>query len=174
MADDSNLLTARQVESATFKTSIRGYDPGEVDAFVDKIIESLSRHESGRRGGREIITSDQITVATFSTTLRGYDLNGVDDFLDDVVATLRHYESGGRLRRNEANEPAPRKGTRSAPFKRRASLPSQAKRPQPSPSDIETDAEQPASIPDDDVVEEYRPRSSDELLEQAKKWLDRS
>ena len=175
MADDRELLTARQVGSTAFQTSLRGYDVDEVNALMARITETLSHHESRRRSGPETITSDEITIAVFSTSLRGYDLNEVDDFLDDVVATLHHYESGGRRSEDHTGESTRRKGTRSAPFKRRATLSSRATRPRPSPSvDTESDSEPLASIAEKEVVEEFRPRTSEELLDQAKKWLDRS
>jgi DivIVA domain-containing protein len=97
------LLTANDVRKKQFGTTrLRpGYDPEEVDAFLDEIAAALDRlaaeraRLSGTRGGPSpqapgSLTSADVERKQFSTTRMrpGYEQKDVDDFLDLAAAEL--------------------------------------------------------------------------------------
>lgn len=59
-----------------------GYDPGEVDAFVDRVVAAL--------GGAGGLSAEQVRAVRFTPVrLReGYTMGDVDDWLDDVARAL--------------------------------------------------------------------------------------
>lgn len=162
-------LSARDIEEATFSTSLRGYDLDEVDALLERVADTLAK----RAGSDHRITADDIERATFSTSLRGYDLDEVDDFLDLVVETLRQYEPGTpRTERDKTRRG--RKAAKSGFTRRKPRLPIEARRRSGTDSTGEYKPEPEAPTRKESGTDSSgRPMSSDELLEQAKKWLDR-
>lgn len=88
------MLTARQVSEQTFGTGLRGYETGEVDEFLARVVKSLTSWELGKAGS---VTSLDVQQVTFGTAHHGYELSEVDAFLDQVVAALRtHERNAGR------------------------------------------------------------------------------
>ncbi|MGO1049563.1 MULTISPECIES: DivIVA domain-containing protein [unclassified Crossiella] len=79
-------LTPTDVRTVEFSTSSllrRGYDEGEVDAFLDRVEATLL--------GKDSVTARDVDEVTFSKPplgRRGYNVDEVDAFLDQVVATL--------------------------------------------------------------------------------------
>lgn len=67
-----------------------GYDPGEVDAFVDRVVAAL--------GGAGGLSAEQVRAVRFTPVrLReGYTMGDVDDWLDRVVAALGDGADGVR------------------------------------------------------------------------------
>jgi len=144
---DSDPVTAREAESVEFNTSLRGYSKSEVDFLLQKAVVALRSFESksGSLPGR--LTALDTEQSTFTTTLKGYDLNEVDDFLDRVVGTLDSYESEPmEWKRDDA-----RLVTAIEPA-------------------VETSSNLIDSDPED--ISPSEPLSSEEILAQAKKWLE--
>ncbi|WHT20721.1 DivIVA domain-containing protein [Crossiella sp. CA-258035] len=79
-------LTPKDIREVEFSNSTllrRGYDEGEVDAFLDRVEATLR--------GADSVTARQVDEVTFSKPplgRRGYNVDEVDAFLDQVVVTL--------------------------------------------------------------------------------------
>ncbi|MCT7661016.1 DivIVA domain-containing protein [Mycobacterium deserti] len=85
-------LTADDVRSASFSRPFgqQGYNPGEVDAFVEMIAGRLERANA--------LTADDIGGVKFGRPrafVRGYDPHEVDEFLAAAAETLARLDSFG-------------------------------------------------------------------------------
>jgi len=83
-------VTARDAVHAPFRL-VRfraGYDPTQVDDFMDKVAVALREATSG---GVPALSVNDIFDAQFQRTrfALGYDRNDVDDFLDRTADTLQ-------------------------------------------------------------------------------------
>ncbi|WP_081913118.1 DivIVA domain-containing protein [Glycomyces sp. NRRL B-16210] len=82
------ILTPEEIHSVRFKTVrlSEGYDEGEVDAFLDRVILALMEPEAGPQR----MVPEAVRNSQFATTrLReGYDMDEVDAFLDQVELEL--------------------------------------------------------------------------------------
>jgi DivIVA domain-containing protein len=76
-----------------FKKVRRGYRVSEVDQFLAKVAEDLTRLRDHLGRGtvpvEPLLTPEQVERHTFNGTWRGYAMPAVDEFLDEVVAELR-------------------------------------------------------------------------------------
>ena len=78
----------------------RGYDPAQVDAFLDRCAAALALRaadfpELHGRGGLVTgprVTPEQVAQAQFRVRMRGYGLDEVDALLDRVEAALRQVD----------------------------------------------------------------------------------
>ena len=117
------VLTSRDVTSKKFvSTRFReGYEQGQVDAFMQKVAETLRAWETGAAVGAPqpdddggapghgarpagALTSEDVLNKKLQVTRfrEGYEQDEVDELLDDVVQTLRAWETGA-----EAAAPQP-------------------------------------------------------------------
>ncbi|MBB2922370.1 DivIVA domain-containing protein [Cellulomonas cellasea] len=84
-------LSAGDVREVRFtRTSFReGYDPDEVDAFLERVATTLGAFASGRPLEAPL-TREHVEAVRFRPTKfrEGYDQDEVDDFLDLVAAAL--------------------------------------------------------------------------------------
>ncbi|NNH71508.1 DivIVA domain-containing protein [Nocardia uniformis] len=85
-------MTPEEVRRKRFgKARHHGYDPAEVDAFRERIADTLL--------GRDHLSAADIRQAHFGTPPfghRGYDQEQVDDFLDHVCIELEYLRRGRR------------------------------------------------------------------------------
>ena len=112
------VLTSRDVTSKKFvSTRFReGYEQGQVDAFMQKVAETLRAWETGAAAGAPqpddggapghdarpagapagALTSEDVLNKKLQVTRfrEGYEQDEVDELLDDVVQTLRAWETG--------------------------------------------------------------------------------
>ena len=103
-ADDAP-VTAAEVREVVF-TTVRfaeGYDPEEVDALLDEVVETLESRDEPR------LTADDVVNRRFRATKfrAGYHQDEVDVFLDRVVETLRRRtgEAGREPLRDDGSAP---------------------------------------------------------------------
>lgn len=86
-------LTSGELADAKLST-IRfraGYEPREVDDFLNSVAESLQAWESRRRG--KLRAEDLLNARFTPTNFRsGYNMNEVDILLDSAAASLRYFE----------------------------------------------------------------------------------
>lgn len=68
-------MSAASLPPPSFTVVLRGYDPGHVDALLERV----------QRGQ---VSAAEIRAASFPVTMRGYDRAGVDAYLQQVVAHL--------------------------------------------------------------------------------------
>ena len=109
------VLTSRDVTSKKFvSTRFReGYEQGQVDAFMQKVAETLRAWETGAAAGAPqpdddggapghdaqsagALTSEDVLNKKLQVTRfrEGYEQDEVDELLDEVVQTLRAWETG--------------------------------------------------------------------------------
>ena len=74
-------MTGADIRGVKFDQKMKGYDPGAVDAHLERLAQML---DSGARPMR----TDVVGVE-FGTRLRGYNRQEVDAFLDRVIAETR-------------------------------------------------------------------------------------
>jgi DivIVA domain-containing protein len=83
-------VTATQALHTPFRLRLwkAGYDPDQVDDFLDQAALSLAAVEAGTA---PTMTMHDVFDATFLETrfVTGYDQDDVDDFLDRVADTFR-------------------------------------------------------------------------------------
>lgn len=85
-AHPAPLLSAQDVASVAFHrppSGQRGYDAAEVDAFLDRVEDTMR--------SRDILTREDVLNVKFSNATRdpGYDVNEVNVFMELVADTLR-------------------------------------------------------------------------------------
>lgn len=111
-------LSAGDVREKRFtRTSFReGYDPEEVDAFLDRAATTLAAYASGRPPEAPL-TPEHVDAVRFRPTRfrEGYDQDEVDDFLDLVTDALARvsvelHEPGAPVTHGVPGEPVPRVG----------------------------------------------------------------
>jgi len=84
-------LSVGEVREKRFsRTSFReGYDPDEVDAFLDRVATTLAAYASGRPPEAPLTREHVLAVRFRPTKFReGYDQDEVDDFLDLAAVAL--------------------------------------------------------------------------------------
>lgn len=69
----------------------RGYEPSEVDSFLERAVEALRSHEGGLATAQQAFDASAVEEARFSETMmrQGYDQSEVDAFLDRLAEALR-------------------------------------------------------------------------------------
>lgn len=106
-------LSAGDVRAVRFtRTSFReGYDPDEVDAFLERAAATLAAFASGRPLEAPLTREHVEAVRFRPTRLReGYDQDEVDDLLDDVADALA--EAARAAREHAPGEPGSPHGRR--------------------------------------------------------------
>jgi DivIVA domain-containing protein len=97
MSADFSRLTAQRIYEQTFARAMRGYAMHEVDEFLDRAAEEVSRWQDalahGARPTSQLLTPREVGEVVFSKVMRGYDMTEVDEFLDDLAAELLHLHS---------------------------------------------------------------------------------
>lgn len=91
------MLTADDLLTKKFPaTKFRlGYDVVEVDTFLDRVLGTLKRYESGAPQGDRVLAGDvRATKFSASKFRQGYDVVAVDAYLDDIEQTLVGLEKG--------------------------------------------------------------------------------
>jgi DivIVA domain-containing protein len=78
-------LTAAEVATTTFPRGIRGYAPGEVDAFLATVAGHLARLEAGQPAEPPLTRAD-VQYRHFTLGPRGYEMHEVDVFLARLAA----------------------------------------------------------------------------------------
>ena len=89
-------MTAAEVHSVLFGTSLGGYATSDVDSFFEVVETTLGSRESGLDSGSPLVSAGAVERVTFRAAFRGYDHDEVDDFLDRVVTTLSGNEPRNR------------------------------------------------------------------------------
>ena len=89
--------TAEQVRSKTFPDARRGYDPGQVRAYLAQVAGDLGHFDRRRShpAGHEDpsrVGSDQIRRRRFATVRRGFDTLSVDRYLEKLAAQVEALE----------------------------------------------------------------------------------
>lgn len=83
------VVTAHEAMHTPFKIRhvLHGYDPDQVDDFLDDVAAALDRLHAGKVS--ELTINDVFDAKFRVTRLEpGYDQGQVDDFLDRVIDTL--------------------------------------------------------------------------------------
>jgi hypothetical protein len=168
VAKDPRAISAKDVEAVSFSTALHGYDLELADELFDRITETLARYESGLELRPGHLTAQQVVESELPISTPGYEANEINGFIDWIVWTLRRYESGHQPDRAllaGQNRSAPAVANEPAETALAAKPP--AKLDDTEPSVVESPEQSEESLP------QHRPLSSEELLEQAKKWRDR-
>ncbi|MGO1542857.1 MAG: DivIVA domain-containing protein [Gulosibacter sp.] len=73
-----------------------GYDQREVDHFLDRVVDTLRKHESGETIERQPVTAATVQSVQFAPTRfrEGYDPHDVDQFLDRLKQAFLDFEHG--------------------------------------------------------------------------------
>lgn len=73
-----------------------GYDQKEVDHFLDRVVDTLRKYESGESIERQPVTADTVQSVQFAPTRfrEGYDLLDVDKFLERLSEAFQEFERG--------------------------------------------------------------------------------
>lgn len=73
-----------------------GYDQREVDHFLDRVVDSLRKYESGESIERQPVTAQTVQSVQFAPTRfrEGYDPHDVDQFLDRLSKAFIEFERG--------------------------------------------------------------------------------
>ncbi len=114
------------------------------------------------------MTAQKVVESELPVTMPGYKTNEVNGFIDWVVWTLKRYEAGHKPDRTSVMD---RHRSAQAPQNEPAETTPAAK-----PPTKLNDTEPPiveSPEPADESSPQRRPMTSDELLEQAKKWMNR-
>lgn len=102
-------LTGQAIRSQAFGAKVRGYDPGEVDNFLESIAEQIdvlnTMPPGGPREAEVLRIGSQIRSVTFGARVRGYDPTEVDALLEAVANSLS--DGSGHF---EAPTPSPTSG----------------------------------------------------------------
>ena len=95
----AGVLTSQEVMNAKFsQATFEGYEQGEVDAFLDRVITTLQAWDldSAQPAGtsQAALTSHDVLNTKFSIAkfFGGYEQDEIDEFLDEVTETLRAWE----------------------------------------------------------------------------------
>lgn len=92
-------LTGQAIRSQTFGAKVGGYDPGEVDKFLESIaqqIDVLNTMPSGApRDAERLRAGSEMRSVTFRSRTRGYSPGEVDALLEVVANSLS--EGGGHF-----------------------------------------------------------------------------
>jgi DivIVA domain-containing protein len=85
-------LTATDLVEEAFSRSTQGYDPQEVDRFLDKVAREMARMQEcidrGYPPPPPLVTIQQLEEQTFAKVRRGYTMREVDEFLDAVTGAF--------------------------------------------------------------------------------------
>lgn len=161
-------MSSEEAGAVTFFLALRGYDVAETDELFDAIAATLSRHETGLDLRPHHLTAQQVRETELGISMPGYEVTEVTGFLDWVVWTLRMCESG----KGPERLPATYRKRRSVELSETDSSSGTAV----DQRNVFDDSRSPATespIDPEDSSEERRQMTSEELLEQAKKWLNR-
>ncbi len=92
------MLSSNDIRQVLFTTtsSEEGYDPTQVQSFLDKVAQTLSRLESGHTStadGKRLLEPQQLLQQRFLGTKfrNGYAVDEVDDLLNKASDTLNEY-----------------------------------------------------------------------------------
>ncbi|MGO9559784.1 MAG: DivIVA domain-containing protein [Acidimicrobiales bacterium] len=77
--------SGRTLREVRFKSSLRGYDTAEVDAYLERVAVALDEGRAGRVGE---VSGHSITQVEFNASFRGYNVDQVDAYLSDLAAAL--------------------------------------------------------------------------------------
>jgi DivIVA domain-containing protein len=91
------VLTSQDIAKAQFMT-VRlkeGYDMGEVDDFLDRLVATMEKYEQGVAERSGAISATDVREQGFTTVRirEGYDMADVDELLDQAAETLQTLES---------------------------------------------------------------------------------
>ena len=78
-------LTAEQVREVVFTSRKHGYQPRDVDAFLERVWRQLS---TGRVAGTRLRTGADLMAVRLAKASHGYDPGEVEAFLGRAAATL--------------------------------------------------------------------------------------
>jgi DivIVA domain-containing protein len=85
-------LTASNLVEQVFSRAPQGYDPQEVDRFLDRVAREMARMQEcidrGYPPPTPLVTLKQLEEQTFAKVRRGYAMREVDEFLDVVTAAF--------------------------------------------------------------------------------------
>lgn len=98
-----SLLRAQDIQRQQFASTIRGYDPREVDTFLERVQKYFQQLEDELAGRRDTeprwnepvvsMTSQAIRDQTFRRSFRGYKPEAVDTFLSRLADDLEALEA---------------------------------------------------------------------------------
>lgn len=73
-----------------------GYDQQEVDHFLDRVVDTLRKYESGESIERQPVTANTVQSVQFAPTRfrEGYDPHDVDQFLERLNQAFQDFERG--------------------------------------------------------------------------------
>ena len=79
-------ITVAMIEEKEFKIKMRGYDPSEVDEFLDEICDEIEQR-SGNPDlyNDKMLRRDQVDSKEFSREESGYDTRQVKAYLKEVT-----------------------------------------------------------------------------------------
>lgn len=73
-----------------------GYDQQEVDHFLDRVVDTLRKYESGESIEHQPLTAETVESVQFASTRfrEGYDPHDVDQFLDRLSKAFQEFKRG--------------------------------------------------------------------------------